>query len=462
MSNGAERMRRELMIRMVREFRQGTLRDNIDRLPTQIRPRNNVSTRCCIYHDRAVIKYRLMALLGFDCKDETDETMSLSEYLDRAMTSYKRPEMPLTVCAAGCDGCPESRINITTNCRGCFARPCVFSCPRNAITVEDQHARVDYSKCIKCGKCLEVCPFHAIIKTTVPCEDACPVDAIRKNEFGVAEIDDAKCIMCGKCFRACPFSAVMERSELLHVLQELADGRKLVALVAPSAQFQFPGGVERLFSAISAAGFDDVIEVALGAEMTTENEAREFIERMEKGERLMTTSCCTSYVEMVKRHVPQLSGCVSDTPSPMRYAGAIARKTHPDALTVFIGPCIAKRYEAFHAENIDMVMNFEELGALLAGYGIDIMSQEPWPIPRPAIATARNFAKSCGVTEAVLKELLGEDGKIKLDSKFINGIDRKSAKLLALYAAGKLPGNFLEVMSCTGGCVGGPGSLIEK
>lgn len=462
MSNGAERMRRELMIRMVREFKQGTLRENIDRLPVLIRPRNNESTRCCIYHDRAVIKYRLMALLGFDCKEETDETTPLSEYLDRAMTSYKRPEMPLTVCAAGCDGCPESRINITTNCRGCFARPCVFSCPRNAITVEDQHARVDHSKCIMCGKCLEVCPFHAIIKTTVPCEDSCPVDAIRKNRFGVAEIDNDRCIMCGKCFRACPFSAVMERSELLHVLQELADGRKLVALVAPSAQFQFPGGIEKLFSAISAAGFDDVIEVALGAEMTTENEAKEFIERMEKGEKLMTTSCCTSYVELVKRHVPQLAGCVSDTPSPMRYAGSIARKQHPDALTVFIGPCIAKRYEAFHADNIDMVMNFEELGALLAGYGIDIMAQEPWPIPRPAIATARNFAKSCGVTDAVLKELLGESGEIKLDSKFLNGIDRKSAKLLAMYAAGKLPGNFLEVMSCPGGCVGGPGSLLHK
>ena len=99
---------------------------------------------------------------------------------------------------------------------------------------------------------------------------------------------------------------------------------------------------------------------------------------------------------------------------------------------------------------------------MLSGLGIDIMTQEEWPFEHPAASTARNFAKSCGVTDAVLKELVGEDGEIKLDSKFINGIDARTAKLLALYAMGKLPGNFLEVMSCEGGCVGGPCSLITK
>ncbi len=463
MSNGAERLRRELMIRVVREFKKGTLEENIDRMPIAIRPRHSEFSRCCVYHDRAVLKYRLMALLGCDCRrEDEDETKPLHEYLEEMRANPDRPERPLTVCAAGCDGCPESRINITTNCRGCFARPCVFSCPKGAIHVEDQHAVVDYSKCIKCGKCLQVCPFNAIIKTKVPCEDACPVGAIRKNEFGVADIDFDKCIYCGKCYSKCPFSAIMERSELLRVLEALKAGKKLVALVAPSAQFQFPGGIGKLFSAIAAVGFTDVIEVALGAEMTTENEAKEFVERMKKGEKLMTTSCCTAYVELVKRHVPQLLDKVSDTPSPMRYAGRIAREKHPDALNVFIGPCIAKRLEAARSEEIDMAMTFEELGALLAGWGVDIMSQPEWPIPRPAIVTARNFAKSCGVTEAVLAELLGESDDIKLDGKFFNGIDAKSAKLLALYAAGKLPGNFLEVMSCEGGCVGGPCSLIKN
>ncbi len=461
MSNGAERMRRELMIRLVREFNSGTLTENIDRIPLTIRPLHSDPTRCCLYHDRAVLKYRLMALLGVDCKAEDDELKPLSAYLKEAEQRTSSPELPMTLCAAGCAGCPDSRINVTTNCRGCFARPCVFSCPRKAITVVNQHAVIDHDKCIMCGKCLQVCPFSAIIRTKVPCEEACPVGAIRKNEFGVADIDFSKCTFCGKCFSKCPFSAIMERSELLRVLQNIRNGRKMVALVAPSAQFQFPGDLERLFSAIAKAGFHDVMEVALGAELTTEHEAKEFIERMKKGEKLMTTSCCTAYVELVKKHVPALLKCVSSTPSPMRYAGELAKQRHPDALTVFIGPCIAKRYEATQSDNIDMVMNFEELGALLAGLNIDIMGQPKWPVPRPAIATARNFAKSCGVTEAVLQELLGENSDIKLDSKFLNGIDAKSAKLLNLYALGKLPGNFLEVMGCEGGCVGGPGSLVK-
>ncbi len=461
MSNGAERLRRELMIRLVREFAAGTLDDNIDKIPYLMRPRNGESSRCCIYHDRAVLKYRLMALLGLDFAKEEDESHTLKDYLCEAKKRTEHPDKPLTVCGAGCDGCPDSRVTITGNCRGCFARPCMYSCPKNAIEVVDQHAQIDYSKCIKCGKCLSVCPFNAIVKTTVPCEESCPVGAIRKNQFGVADIDFERCISCGKCLKACPFGAVMERSELFAVLEAIKGGRKLIALVAPSAQFQFPGGIERLFTAIVKAGFADVIEVALGAELTTEHEAKEFVERMRAGEKLMTTSCCTAYVELVKRHVPALEKCVSETPSPMKYAGELARERYPEAQTVFIGPCVAKRYEAIHAENIDYVLSFEELGSLLAGLKVDIMGQEPWSLPRPAIATARNFAKSCGVTEAVLEELVG-DSELKLDSKSIDGIDKRTAKLLALYAAGKMPGNFLEVMSCAGGCVNGPCSLVVK
>ncbi len=461
MSNGAERIRREVMIRLVREFKNETLADNIDKLAVDIRPKYSMPSRCCIYHDRAVLKYRILALMGFDMCAEEDETRSLKSYLEDKTLAESKPEHPITVCHAGCDGCPDSKVNITSNCRGCFARPCVFSCPKKAIKVVDKRAVIDYDKCIKCGKCLKVCPFNAIMQTKVPCEDACPVGAIKKNEFGVADINFDKCISCGKCFNKCPFGAVMERSDLLKVLNALKEKKPIVAMVAPSAQFQFLGGIGKLFSAIAALGFSDVMEVALGAELTTEHESKEFIEHLNAGHKLMTTSCCTAYVELVKRHVPQLLESVSKTPSPMVYAANIVKEKTPDALTVFIGPCIAKRYEASQHDKVDMVLSFEELGSLIAGMGIDMMSIEEWKLPRPAIATARNFAKSCGVSEAVLEQLLSENANEKLDAKFINGIDSKTAKLLSLYAAGKLPGNFLEVMSCEGGCVNGPCSLVK-
>lgn len=462
MINGAQYIRRELLIRLVRAFDDGILEEELDRIPIRMRPKDGPASRCCVYHDRAVLRYRLINLLGFSCEEETDETRSLASYY-REASERRTPisENPLSACSAGCSACPDARITVTGNCRGCFARPCMYNCPKQAISIVNQTATVDYSKCVKCGKCLSVCPFHAIVKTTVPCEEACPVGAIKKDESGKAAIDFSKCIFCGKCFAACPFSAIMERSQIIDVLTAMKRGEKLIALVAPSATAQFPGTIEQFFTAIARIGFEDVCEVALGAEMTTENEAREFQEKMEQKQRLMTTSCCPAYVELVRKHFPNFLQYVSTTPSPMIYAAQIAREKHPNAKVVFIGPCIAKRVEAFR-KGIDFVLSFEELGAILAGRKIDVIACDPWPIPRSASVYARNFAKSCGVTQAVLAETKGFDASFQLDGKFINGIDKKSLPLLKLYASGKAPLNFLEVMSCEGGCVNGPTSLVKN
>ncbi len=464
MRNGSEYIRRDIIIRFVRLFEEGKLESELDRLPIVMRPQNGESSRCCLYHDRAVLRYRLMALLGFSCEEETDETRTLASYYLEAKQRTKAPSgAPLGVCSAGCSGCPDSAYVVTGNCRGCFARPCKFNCPRDAITVIDQVSHIDYSKCIKCGKCQSACPFHAIIKTTVPCEDACPVGAIRKNEHGRADIDFSKCTFCGKCFQNCPFGAIMEKSHILDVLRALQEqSRPVVALVAPAAYSQFPGTIEQLFAAIAQVGFSDVMEVALGAEQTTLHEAAEFREKMKEGQALMTTSCCPAYVELVKKHFPEFAGFVSETPSPMKFAAELALQKHPGALTVFIGPCIAKRHEAVESGKVDYVLTFEELGGILAGSRTDIITQQPFDIAHPAAEHARNYARSCGVTESVLADILKDDPGFKLNSKFINGIDKKTLTQLKLFASGKIPVNFLEVMSCPGGCVNGPCSLRKE
>lgn len=464
MLNGAVYMRRELLIRLVRAFDEGNVREELDRIPVALRPKTAGASRCCVYHDRAVLKYRLMALLGISAEDETDESKTLASYYDdlHAGRLEKHPETalsPLSVCGPACSGCPSAQVTSTPNCRGCFARPCVYNCPKKAIEVVNGKSVVDQEKCVKCGKCITACPYHAIVKTTVPCEEACPVGAIRKNAHGVAEIDFQKCIFCGKCFNACPFSAVMERSQMLQVLEAMKRGEKLVAMVAPAAERQFPGTVEQLLTACAKAGFADVIEVALGAEMTTEHETKEFIERLEKDPKtLMTTSCCPAYVNLVGKHLPEFIDHVSLTPSPMVYARELVKAKDAAAKTVFIGPCVAKRSEA-RRKDVDFVLSFEELGAILAGRKIDVMACEPWKVERPAAATARNFARSCGVTEAVLAEATAKIPGFKLDSKQINGIDKRTLGMLKLHQAGKLPANFLEVMACPGGCVNGPCSL---
>ena len=469
MVNGSTYLRRELLIRLVRAFDAGDLRREIDRIPVKLRPKDADASRCCVYHDRAVIKYRLMALLGVSAEEETDEAKTLGGYLDEILAgghraeesgeAFERRVAPLSVCGPACSGCPDARVVSTSNCRGCFARPCVYSCPKNAIAVTGGRSVIDGSKCIRCGKCISACPYNAIVKTTVPCEEACPVNAIRKNERGVAEIDFAKCVFCGKCFMACPFGAVMERSQIVGVLSAMKRGEKLVAMIAPAADRQFPGTMEQLMAACAAAGFADVVEVALGAEKTAAHETAEFLERMESEEKkFMTTSCCPAYVNLIGKHLKELVGHVSLTPSPMVYAHEMVREADPQAKTVFIGPCVAKRSEA-KRKGVDFVLSFEELGAILAGRSIDVMACAPHPVPRPAAATARNFARSCGVTEAVLAEATSKIPGFQLAAKQIDGIDRKTCAMLKLYAAGKLPANFLEVMACKGGCVNGPCSL---
>ena len=458
--NDVNRIKREMLIKIMKGFHEGTLRENIDAIPCKMRSRDGASSRCCVYKDRAVLKYRIMAVLGIGVEAETDETKRLADYLDDAMSREKPDSDILSVLDVACAQCITSRYLITNACRGCLARPCVFNCPKNAIKVVNGRAEIDYGLCIDCGKCTNVCSYHAIIRVPIPCEEVCPVNAIRRDEKNDRQfIDFDACISCGKCLNACPFGAILERSQVIDIMRAIKENKKIVAMVAPSIVGQFPGKIEQIAGALLKAGFDKMLEVALGAKMTTEQETHEFIEKMENGERLMTTSCCPAYVETVKRHVPNLLPFVSETKTPMQYTSELIKEETPDAVTVFIGPCVAKRKEASKDINTDYVLTFEELGAMFVALGIDVAAMEPVPLEHDAEWYARGFGTSCGVSTAILEEMEKHSSDLsipKLDGKFINGIDRKAVKQLALYAQNKLPGNFLEVMACEGGCVGGP------
>jgi Fe-S-cluster-containing hydrogenase component 2 len=222
----------------------------------------------CICHD------------GISCEEETDEARTLASYyreaVQRDIPVNVSEKLPLSVCDAGCSECSSAKVIVTGNCRGCFSRRCMYKCPKGAISVVNQVSVIDYSKCVNCGQCVGVCPYNAIVKTTVPCENACPTGAIHKDEDGHTQIKPEKCISCGNCFSKCPFSAVMERSQMLDVMKALKNGEKVVAMIAPAAGSQIVGTIEQLFTAVSRLGFTDVIEVALGAEETTAREAAEF------------------------------------------------------------------------------------------------------------------------------------------------------------------------------------------
>ena len=454
--NNANRIKKKLLIETARLAFEGNLEQKLDELVIKMFPRKKAANRCCAYKERAVVKYRLMAILGHSVEDETNELKTLGAYSNDALKRETVENPILTVIDEACTSCPKGRHFVTNVCRGCVARPCMVNCPKDAITMVDGKARIDEDKCVNCGICLKVCPYHAIVSIPIPCEEACPVGAIEKDENGTESIDYDKCIYCGRCMMACPFGAIMERSQIIDVIKKIKSGRKVIAMLAPAIAGQFPCEFEKIIGAVKALGFSNVIEVAHGADITAQHEAKEFVEKMEQGQRFMTSSCCPVYKEAAKKHINSLQKFISDTPTPMDFTGRRSKETAPDAVTVFVGPCIAKRVEAINTGSVDFVITAEELGAMFVAKDIFVRDAEEQQTPIKPTSEGREFAISGGVTEAVKSYL---DSNVDIKPVLIDGLDKKSIKLLNAYSKVKCPGNFVEVMNCQGGCIAGPGNL---
>ena len=469
-NNNAAALKKDILVEMARlELERKLLSpetaDEIEKIPLELIPDGSVPIRKNLAEDRDIVRTRIVANLGHSVEDY-DPKKPLAEYVKEAYEREKPTWPMLTMIQSACHACVKPHYFPTDACQACLARPCKMNCPKKAIEVTDR-ARIDYQKCISCGLCAQNCPYHAIIKTVVPCEEACPVGAISKGTDGKETIDYDKCIFCGKCMSNCPFSAMMGKSQLFDVIKHIMNGEKVVAMYAPAIGAQFKGTKPgQLEGALIQAGFSKVWEVALGADITADKEAAEFKERMERGDKMMTTSCCPAYVRAVKIHVPELAPCISETKSPMIYTGEVAKKADPDCITVFIGPCLAKRREGFDSEIIDYVLSVEEVDALFTAKNIEIKNAPVRSEKYVPTVSGRNFAKTGGVAESVRLRL--KDKSI-LRPAVINGLDKAGMKILASYGqinAGKIPApencpNLIEVMACEGGCIGGPSVITN-
>ncbi len=458
-SNPSVNLKKEILIRIVNAFFSEDFQKNIRLIPYDMRPKGSeVPYRCCIYKERAILKDRIIAGLGFSIEEDDERTL-LSEFVDEAIKREKPEENILTVLDAACKGCSGGRITVTDLCNGCVARPCETTCRFNAVSIVNGHCIIDSERCRRCKKCISVCPYSAIVQIKVPCEDACPTGAIAKNELGLAKIDFSKCISCGKCVSKCPFAAVHEKSQLIDIMKHIKSGREVVAMIAPSIAGQMNSNIYQIKTALIQGGFTDVFEVASGADITIRKEAKEFEERMERNEPFMTTSCCAGYNELVKKHIPELKEYVSNTKTPIYYTAELVKARYPNAITVFISPCAAKRAEIKENSNINYLMNYEELEAYLKGRNINVAGCKETLFEKESSKQGRNFGAAGGVAEAVKKALTDES---KVNPCYINGIDKDSIKKLKRYGKEKRcdNGNLIEVMCCEGGCLGGNATLL--
>ena len=346
-----------------------------------------------------------------------------------------------------------------------MAHRCLDACKFGAITIDEhQKAHIDKSKCKECGACAKVCPYSAIMDYKRPCQQAWKIGAITMNEDHAAKIDNEKCISCGACVYQCPFGAINDKSYILDVVNIIKESDKgtkykTYAAVAPAIASQFNyAKIGQVITGLKELGFDEVVEVALGADMVTWKETEEL---KEKG--MLTSSCCPAFVSYVAKNFPDMMPYVSSTLSPMAMIGKHIKENDPTAKVVFIGPCTAKKMEMKKdtvAPYIDSVITFEELQALYDSKDIDIATLSETVLDS-ASYFGRIFARTGGLSEAVkqgLKEQKEQDFEVK--PVVCDGIENCKVALLKL-RKNLLDGNFIEGMACQGGCVSGNGNLTH-
>ena len=211
-----------------------------------------------------------------------------------------------------------------------------------------------------------------------------------------------------------------------------------------------------------------MVEVGLGGDMTAAYEAKEWIEAKKEG-RKMTTSCCPAFISMMHHHFPELyETCKSTTVSPMVAVNRYLKSQDPDCVTVFIGPCIAKKGETMNesiADNTNYAITYGEMVALLDSRGVEITPVEE--DYQEASLFGKRFAGTGGVANAVIQAMqeMGEDTSDITLVKCAGG--EECRKALLMLKAGRLKEDFIEGMICPGGCVGGPSkhqaeALVEK
>lgn len=301
------------------------------------------------------------------------------------------------------------------------------------------------------------------------CQNSCIFDAIEEGSDGKLFINPNLCTGCGVCIDACENHNISAGKDILPAMKAVREAKgPAYMMVAPAFLGQFTENVTpgKLRTAFRALGFSGMVEVALFADILTLKEALEFDKHiLEKGDYQLTSCCCPVWIAMIRKMYKELMPHVPGAVSPMVACGRMIKLLHPDAVTVFAGPCLAKKSEAREkdvAGAVDYVLTFQEVQDIFEAADIhpeELEDQEKEHSSR----AGRIYARTGGVSEAVkeTERQLRPDRKIKVRAEQADGIQDCRA-LISRIQNQETDANFFEGMGCPGGCVGGPKAILNK
>ena len=446
-------------------FESDNINDDIEAIPYKITPGDVPLYRDSIYRERAIAAERVRLAMGLSLRPE-NKPVHVTSGLSASNISDKYYEPPLMqVIPSACDMCEHNVYEVTNQCHGCIAHPCIEVCPKGAISMVNGKSFIDRDKCIKCGKCKAICPYDAITKKMRPCASACGVNAIESDEQGRAVINNEKCVSCGQCMVSCPFGAIADKSQIFQLIQAIKKGDEVVAAVAPAIIGQFGKDVRlwKIKAALLDLGFAEVYEVALGADIGAITEAHHYVDKVTTGELpFLLTSCCPSWSMLAKHTLPDMVDTVSNALTPMVATARSIKQKRPNARVVFVGPCASKKLEASRRSvrsDVDFVITFEELAAMFEAKGIDFATYDKEVPVHDATGAGRGYAVATGVASAIEQCINEYYPDVDVYIEHAEGLS-DCQKMLLLAKAGKKDGCLIEGMACPGGCVAGAGTNI--
>ena len=287
------------------------------------------------------------------------------------------------------------------------------------------------SNCKNCYKCIRHCPVKAI-----------------RFSGNQAHIIGNECILCGHCFVVCPQNAkeIVDSTEKVRVL--IQSGDPVIVSLAPSFVANYDGvGIGAMRKALQKLGFADVEETAIGATIVKTE-----YERMlrEEAHDIIITSCCHSINLLIQKYFPAELPYLADVMSPMQAHCVDIKKRIPNAKTVFIGPCVAKKDEAEYYEGpVDAVLTFEELTNWLKAEHITLDKE----LDNTPESRARFFPTTGGILKTMAQNAPG------YTYMALDGIENCITALKDI-ENGKIHKCFIEMSACVGSCIGGP--VMEK